>query len=378
MSALVQSAFRRSPAPKRGFVRGDEFRLLPAGIVGGELAAAAVIGGQAWPLADGPLAFTSVGVIWREAGENWIALLPFAELSAWAEGETEDVAREVGRWVRRVGAARPSWAGLSMDRPRLMGIVNVTPDSFSDGGRNLAADAALAHALEMVAAGADIIDVGGESTRPGAAPVPVEEEIARVVPVISRLARQGVTVSVDTRHAAVMRAALAAGARIINDVTALEAPGSLEVAASSDAALILMHMQGQPQTMQADPRYDCAPVDVYDYLAGRVAACEAAGVARSRVMVDPGIGFGKTASHNVQILASLALLHGLGCPVLLAASRKSFVGQLSRAEPPDRRLAGTLTAHLTGLSAGVQLIRVHDVAEAAQSLSIFTAINTMS
>ena len=335
-----------------------------------------MIGGQGWPIADGPLAFTSVGVIWREDGENWIALLSFAELSTWAEGESEDVARSVGRWVRRVGAARPDWAGLSMDRPRLMGIVNVTPDSFSDGGRNLAADTAVANALAMVAAGADIIDVGGESTRPGAVPVPMEEEINRVVPVIRALAERGVVVSVDTRHAPVMRAALAAGAKIINDVTALEGEGGLAVAAESGAAVILMHMRGQPRTMQADPRYECAPLEVYDYLAGRVAVCEAAGISRHRLMVDPGIGFGKTAVHNAQILATLPLLHGLGCPVLLAASRKTFIGHLSKGEPPPQRLAGTIAAHQMGLNAGVQLIRVHDGDEAAQALAVWRAISS--
>lgn len=375
MTLPVKPAFRRSPAPKRGFVRAEDVYLLPTGIVGGEQAAAAVIGGQGWPLADGARAFTSVGIVWREDAIAWIALLPFAELANWAENEGDDMARHVGRWVHRLGAKRPDWVGLPQDRPHLMGIVNVTPDSFSDGGRNLAADTAIANAVIMAAAGADIIDVGGESTRPGAQPVPVEEEIARVLPVVAALAQRGLTVSIDTRHAPVMRAAMAAGAKIINDVTALEGEGSLAVAAETGAAVILMHMQGQPQTMQANPHYGCAPLDVYDYLAGRLAACEAAGIPRQRVMVDPGIGFGKNASHNAQILSCLPLLHGLGCPVLLAASRKSFIAHVSHDEPADQRLAGTIAVHQLGLDAGCQCLRVHDVAHAAQALAVWRAVS---
>ena len=378
-AAAFRSAFRRSPPQPRGLAHagGDLDRrlyLLPAGIVGGEQAAAAIIGGHGWPLAGGPLAFTACAVLWREGEENWLAFAPYAEVIAWAEAAGDDLARHCGRLVRRIGASRGEWAGLSLERPRLMGIVNATPDSFSDGGRNLAAGSAIANALDMVAAGADIIDVGGESTRPGAAAVSEEEEKARILPIVAALAARGVTVSVDTRHSAVMAAALAAGARIINDITALEGEGALQVVAHSSAAVILMHMQGQPQTMQADPQYRCAPLDVYDYLHGRVSACEAAGIGRSRLVVDPGIGFGKTTGHNAQIMASLPLLHGLGCPLLLAASRKTFVARMSRDEAPDCRLPGTLAAHLAGLQAGAQLLRVHDVAETAQAVAVWRAL----
>lgn len=374
MTVPVTSAFRRSPALPRGFVHASRVHVLPAGIVAGEAAAAAIIGGHGWPLADGRLAFTSAGIVWAEGGQHWIGMAPYAELVAWAEAEGEDMARHIGQVVQRIGARRADWAGLSLDRPRIMGIVNATPDSFSDGGRNLVAQTAIANALAMVEAGADIIDVGGESTRPGAEPVSIDEEIRRVEPIIRALAEWNVTVSVDSRHAPVMRAALAAGAKIINDVTALEGPGSLEVAATSGAAVILMHMQGQPQTMQADPRYQCAPLDVYDYLASRIAACEAAGIPRSRIMADPGIGFGKNAAHNAQILATLPLLHGLGCPLLLAASRKTFVAHLSQGETPQHRLPGTLAAHLAGLNAGMQCLRVHDVPETVQAVKIWQAM----
>lgn len=258
-----------------------------------------------------------------------------------------------------------------------MGIVNVTPDSFSDGGLYFNAARAIAHGRELVEAGADVLDIGGESTRPGAAPVTVEEELRRVVPVVRALAERGAVVSIDTRHAAVMRGALAAGARIVNDVTALTGdPDSLATVAASEAEVVLMHMQGEPQTMQADPHYVDAPLDVYDYLAGRIAACEAAGIARARIAVDPGIGFGKNDAHNVAILGSLGLYHGLGCAVLLGVSRKSFVGRLSAGEPPKGRLPGSLAAALGGLDQGVQMLRVHDVAETAQARAIWHAVTT--
>jgi dihydropteroate synthase len=256
-----------------------------------------------------------------------------------------------------------------------MGVINVTPDSFSDGGRYARPEQAIAHGRALQEAGADILDVGGESTRPGAAPVPRQEEIDRTVPVVEALAREGALVSIDTRHAAVMRAALGAGARIVNDVTALTGEAeSLSVAAASDAALVLMHMRGEPRTMQQEPRYDDAPLDVYDFLAERLAACGAAGIAPERIALDPGIGFGKTVAHNVQILADLALYHGLGCALLLGVSRKSFIGKLSRDEGPDSRLPGSLAAALNGLAAGVQILRVHDVAETAQAVRIWQTI----
>jgi dihydropteroate synthase len=185
-----------------------------------------------------------------------------------------------------------------------------------------------------------------------------------------------VAVSVDTRHAQVMGPAVEAGARIINDVTALESPGALAVAAATGAAICLMHMQGEPQTMQADPHYSCAPLDIYDYLAARIAACEGAGIPRGRICTDPGIGFGKNTDHNAQLFASLALYHGLGCPILLGASRKSFIAKVSAGEPPARRLPGTLAAHLAGLDAGCQIIRVHDVAETVQAVKVWRAIRS--
>ncbi len=381
MPDRILSAFRRSPALPRGFALegvdlGRTLYVLPSGIVAGEQAAAAVIAGHGWPIGDGWSAFTAVAVVLRVAGGAQVATAPFAEVVAWAEGESPEICRHVADAIHRIGRRRPDWGGVTLDRPAVMGIVNVTPDSFSDGGEAFAADAAVARALELVEAGAAIIDVGGESTRPGAEPVPVEEEECRVLPVVRALAERGVTVSIDTRHARVMAAAAAAGARIINDVTALAGdPDSLAAAAASGAAICLMHMRGDdPRTMQADPDYDCAPLDVYDGLADRMAACEAAGIERARLCVDPGIGFGKTPAHNAQILGALALYHGLGAPVLLGTSRKSFVARLSKGEPARQRLPGTLAAELAGLDAGVQILRVHDVVETVQAMTVWAAL----
>ena len=229
----------------------------------------------------------------------------------------------------------------------------------------------------MVEAGADIIDVGGESTRPGAALVAIEDEIKRVVLVISALAPKGIVVSIDTRHAAVMEAATQAGATIINDVAALREPQALEVAAKSGAAVCLMHMLGEPGSMQNDPVYSCAPLDIYDFLAERVAAAQQAGIPLDRITVDPGIGFGKTSDHNIQLLSGLALLHGLGVGVLLGVSRKRFVAALSRDELPKQRFPGSLAAALSGLDSGAQIIRVHDVPETVQAVTVWRAIHGM-
>ena len=270
-----------------------------------------------------------------------------------------------------------SFAGLSLDAPRIMGIVNVTPDSFSDGGEAYRVDDAVARGRAMMAAGADILDIGGESTRPGADPVSVDAECARVLPVIAPLVEAGALISIDTRRAAVMRAAIDAGARIVNDVTALtgddDSLGAV-AAAGEGVSVVLMHMQGEPRTMQQNPTYDDAPVDIRDYLSARIAACEAAGIDRARIAVDPGIGFGKTIDHNLEILARLDEFHALGCPIVLGASRKSFIGTLSGETEAGRRAPGSVAAALAARAAGVQMFRVHDVAETAQALAVWDAI----
>ncbi|MCB2101281.1 MAG: dihydropteroate synthase [Rhodobacterales bacterium] len=268
-----------------------------------------------------------------------------------------------------------TFAGVPLDRPRIMGILNVTPDSFSDGGDLPTARAAVDRGLAMVEDGADFLDVGGESTRPGSQPVAVDEELRRVVPVVEGLAAAGAVVSVDTRNAPVMRAAVAAGARIVNDVSALtHDPAALEAMAALDAHLVLMHMKGDPRTMQQAPVYADVVADVKAYLAGRVAACVGAGIPRDRVAVDPGIGFGKTVDHNLTLLRHLDALGGLGCPVLLGVSRKSFIARVDRDGPAKGRLAGSLVAALAGVRRGALILRVHDVAETRQALSIHAAI----
>ena len=257
-----------------------------------------------------------------------------------------------------------------------MGIVNATPDSFSDGGLFLEAQAGLDHALRLVGEGADILDIGGESSRPGAEPVAEADEIARVVPLIAgTAARTSVPISIDTVKPAVARAAMAAGASIWNDIAALTAPGAPQTAAELGCEVILMHMQGEPRTMQAAPRYEDVVAEVCDFLLQRAEVAMAAGVARERIWLDPGIGFGKTLDHNLALLAALDRIVALGFPVLLGASRKSFLSKLDpAAKHPAHRLGGSLAAALAGATAGVAAVRVHDVAETVQALRVWEAV----
>ena len=267
------------------------------------------------------------------------------------------------------------WAGLSLQQPHVMGILNVTPDSFSDGGKFDQIDSALAQAQRMVAQGASIIDVGGESTRPGAAEVSIDDEIQRVIPVVKALSAEGVLVSIDTRKPAVMQAAAVAGAGIINDVTGLTGdPASLATALDLDLPVCVMHMQGEPQTMQANPSYEDAPAEVFEFLAGQAEALMRGGMIADKICLDPGIGFGKNLNHNLQILARLDELVDAGWPVLLGASRKSFISKLTGADV-DQRLGGSLAAVMAGYGAGVSLFRVHDVAETVQALQVAAAIS---
>ncbi|MDE3011492.1 MAG: dihydropteroate synthase [Pseudomonadota bacterium] len=262
---------------------------------------------------------------------------------------------------------------LDLARPLLMGILNVTPDSFSDGGRHQALDAALAHAERLHEEGAAIIDVGGESTRPGAPPVPVEEELRRVVPVVEALAARGRLVSIDTRNPAVMRAALAAGAALVNDVNALRAPGALEVCADSDAGICLMHMQGDPLTMQQDPHYGDVCAEVSAFLAERAEAARAAGIGRERICLDPGFGFGKTVAHNLALLRGLPALAAHGYAVLAGLSRKSVLGAVT-AKAPDDRVHASAAAALLAAQAGAHILRVHDVAATRNALAVWNAL----
>jgi len=279
--------------------------------------------------------------------------------------------------AERLTARRAPVAGMGMERPKIMGILNLTPDSFSDGGRFDAPEVALQRAQDLVAAGADILDIGGESTRPGAQEVPEDEEIERTAPVIAALRDEGFAapISIDTRKAMVGDAAVEAGADMLNDVSAMEFdPAMAELAAITGLPICLMHAQGLPETMQDDPDYGDVLLDVYDYLEERVAMAEANGIARERIVVDPGIGFGKTLQHNLTLLRGLSLFHGLGCPVLLGVSRKRFIGTIGGTEAATDRGPGTLAVTLAGVAQGAQIHRVHDVREIAQGLRLWRAI----
>ncbi len=264
---------------------------------------------------------------------------------------------------------------VALDRPRIMGVLNVTPDSFFDGGRFFDFSSAVAHAREMVAAGADIIDIGGESTRPGAAPLTTNVEIERVVPVVRALAAElSVPVSVDTSKPDVMRAAAAAGAGMINDVYALRAPGAAEAASEIGLPVCLMHMQGEPRTMQKNPRYDDVVAEVFAFLAERLETCMGACIRRDNIVVDPGFGFGKTLRHNYELLAGLGRFAELGVPLLVGMSRKSMIRDV--VGPPDERLVGSVAAAVLAAERGASIVRVHDVAETAAALAVLDAVRS--
>lgn len=264
---------------------------------------------------------------------------------------------------------------LLLDRPRLMGIVNVTPDSFSDGGAFDSVEAAVAHALRLADEGADILDIGGESTRPGADAVPLDEELRRVIPVIEQLAKKtALPISVDTSKPEVMRAAVAAGAGLVNDVYALRRDGALEAIAELGVPVCLMHMQGEPRSMQAAPQYDNVVADVHGFLTQRLFACEMAGIAKKNLLIDPGFGFGKNLKHNLQLLAQLARFVELGVPVLAGLSRKRSIGELTGREAPADRIHGSVAAALIAAQNGAKILRVHDVAATADALKVWQAV----
>ncbi len=264
---------------------------------------------------------------------------------------------------------------LRLDRPRVMGIVNVTPDSFSDGGAHDTVERAVAHALQLAGEGADILDIGGESTRPGADEVPVEEELRRVIPVIERLVQDTtLPISIDTSKPEVMRAAVAAGAGMINDVYGLRRHGALDAAAALGVPVVLMHMLGEPRSMQDAPQYDDVVADVHRFLAERIFAAEMAGIAKKNIVIDPGFGFGKTQAHNLQLLAQLRRFTELGVPVLAGLSRKKTIGELTGRDDPRERVLGSVAAHLIAAQNGAGLLRVHDVAATVDALKVWQAV----
>lgn len=340
---------------------------VPEAFVSGTAALRLCADGTAFALAGGPIAFTHA----RLGGEAISAAhLRRVAGDALAEGDSG-----LADCLERLSAPREDFAGLALSgagaRPRIMGVCNVTPDSFSDGGDHADTETAIAFARRMAAMGADIIDVGGESTRPGAEPVSADAECARVLPVVSALANEGVLVSIDTRKTQVMQAAVEAGAHIVNDVGALADAGAVEAVARSGAAVILMHMRGTPVNMQDDPRYDDVLGDVYTMLAERVAVCLAAGITAGRIAIDPGFGFGKTIAHNEALLRDLAAFHGLGCVLAVGLSRKSFIGVWTGETDPKARVAGSVAAALAAVARGAQIVRVHDVDETRRALDVW-------
>jgi dihydropteroate synthase len=341
--------------------------LRPIGLLYGATAAEAVASGLALPLAGGPIAFAAAEVIEGTPKKSKRRLLTARELQATREAG-------LGAALVRTTARRPSFAGIGLDRPIIMGIVNVTPDSFSDGGLYDTKEEAVMQAAALANAGAAIIDIGGESTRPGADTVELEAEQRRVIPVIEEIAGIQAAISIDTRKASVAREAARAGARILNDVSALTYdPAAVGAVLEAGMSVVLMHAKGEPKTMQDDPRYDDVVLEVFDYLEARIAAAEAAGIERSRIAADPGLGFGKTLAHNLVLLSHLSILHGLGVPILVGASRKRFIGGLGQGRDPKSREPGSHAAAVVAVSQGVQMLRVHDVAGARQAVEVWRA-----
>ncbi|VAX05872.1 Dihydropteroate synthase [hydrothermal vent metagenome] len=340
--------------------------LQPLGILRGCNAIEAVKAGHARWLVGGPLAFTIAKIIFRESALRISTeLMPVVELDKYI---SKLAVFQQDSLLSQLDNICQKRRYFQEGRPLLQGIVNVTPDSFSDGGQYNQRALAASRARELIAEGADIIDIGGESTRPGAQKVSVEVELSRVIPVIESLSDISVPISIDTRNAKVMEEALRAGATIVNDVSALSYDEkSLAVVAASNCLIILMHAQNAPDNMQDNPRYDDVVLDVYDFLERRLEICMASGIERRRIIIDPGIGFGKTVDHNSDLLANLSLFHGLGVPLLLGVSRKSFIGHICGGEGVAQRLAGSLSFGQAGYDQGVQILRVHDIKESRQA-----------
>ncbi len=346
----------------------NQLHIRPSGLVYGKDADLAVASGAGLPLAGSAIGWT-LCMVSEDAGANWTP----RKVQALKASRDADVAG----WIARLSRPRAPLAGLAMDACHIMGIVNTTPDSFSDGGVNAQADVAIANARRMAADGAVMLDVGGESTRPGSDPVTEPEEWRRIDPVIAALVSDGLKVSSDTRKGAIMRKVANTGVAMINDVSALtHDPDALGAALASGLPVCLMHAQGDPKTMQQNPHYDNVLVDVYDWLEARIEAVVAAGIPREHIVADPGIGFGKTFDHNLALMAGLSLFHGLGVAVMLGVSRKGFIGSVTGEKVAANRQAGSAAAALVGAMAGVQFVRVHDVRETGHALKMWQAVTS--
>ena len=343
--------------------------LRPVGFLYGAAADAAVAEDLALPLAGGPIAFAAAELIEGEPGTATRRIVTAPALI-----HERDRDAYLAALIARVTAKRPPFACLALDKPLLVGIVNVTPDSFSDGGLYDTTGEAIEHAAELAQAGAAIVDIGGESTRPGSEGVDEQDEFARVLPVIEGLKGFNAVISIDTRKASVALAAAKAGAKIFNDVSALTFDSeSLAIAAETGMSVVLMHAQGEPKTMQDNPTYADVVLEVYDYLERRIEALEVAGIPRALIAADPGLGFGKTLAHNLALISHMSLFHGLGVSLLIGASRKRFIKGISGGELPASREPGSQAAAIAAAAQGAQFFRVHDVAATRQALEVFRA-----
>ncbi len=352
----------RKPEDERTAWMSQKLYLRPTGLLHGDTAVRAIGKGLALPLASMPVAFSCAEVVEGTALKSKRSLYSVADLRSSVEPALQAL-------IKNTVSPRASISGLSLERTRLMGIVNITPDSFSEHGEHGRHDLAIAHARDMIEQGADIIDVGGESTRPGAEKISQKEELSRVLDVIHAIAGDGALVSADTRRPDVMKQALKAGAKIINDVTALTfEEKSAEIVASSDCPVVLMHIRGEPKTMQNSPYFDDVVLEVYDDLENSMLAAERAGIARKRMVIDPGIGFGKTFSHNLQLLENLSIFHGLGAGLLVGLSRKGFLGAVTGVRDAGKRVHGSIGAAFSCIIQGVHILRVHDLAATKQAL----------
>lgn len=364
------------PAPNTlGLVRAGDLYCIPRSISTGAVATALIEAGHALPFSEPGSAYAAVELVIRHGDGVICHAASVTAFNPWRQVLKPELQERLSILTMATSKPREPFGEIPMDKSTIMGVVNVTPDSFSDGGDHASSDAAVAHAISLAEAGATFLDVGGESTRPGASSVDPSIEQQRVIPVVRALAEKSFTVSIDTRNASTMAAALDAGAKIVNDVTALTGdPKAVAEVARRSAPVVLMHMQGIPQTMQAAPEYSNVLTDVFDYLHHRISTCLSAGLKIHQVCVDPGIGFGKTDGNNLDIINSLGLFQGLGCPVMLGASRKSFIGRLSGEENPSRRLAGSIAAAMAGVIGGANILRVHDVEETHQALTVWRSL----
>jgi dihydropteroate synthase len=353
-------------------MNNPKFYIKPLGIFRG----LTVSDGRFLKICGTELLCSALKIISRKSNEILSEVVLVENLNDYLEAQSDEVRASLTKLItamseKRMDLSLKNDLKINFDKPIIQGVLNVTPDSFSDGGTYADVRLAISGARKMIEKGAVILDVGGESTKPGANPVTLSEEMKRVIPVIESLSATETPISIDSRNAAVMHAAIEAGADIINDVSALEHdPQSLNVVVETKAPVILMHVQGSPEHMQDNPNYQNAVLDIYDYLEERIANCISSGVAKEKIIIDPGIGFGKTVEHNISLLSHISIFHGLGVPILVGVSRKSFIGNLTGEKIAAKRVHGSIAAAQFCLDNGIQIVRVHDVEETAQALLI--------